>query len=141
MSGQTEGTDAQARRQSALLRLSTRIAAAQVEDDVCRAVVDGLHDQALGYDFVSVLLLDGRGGDRVLRASVGWAGAHEGLRISPGQGLSERPLLDGLMHYSPSVERETGHVHGATRIGSGSLVRSSVCFRRRDSTGRRCSRV
>jgi PAS domain S-box-containing protein len=114
-----EKTEAQARRQSALLRLSTRIAAAQSEDGVCRAVVDGLHDRALGYDFVGVLLVDPRTGDRIMRASVGWPGAHEGLRIPRGQGLSERPLLDGLMHYSPRVEREAGHVHGAT---SGSEV-------------------
>jgi PAS domain S-box-containing protein len=117
--GMNDEMAAQARRQSALLRLSTRIAGAQTEQDVCRAVVDGLHDRALGYDFVSTLLVDGPAGDRVLRASVGWPGAHDGLRIPPGQGLSERPLLDGLMHYSPRVEREPGHVHGAT---SGSEV-------------------
>jgi PAS domain S-box-containing protein len=108
------GLTAQARRQSALLRLSTRIAGAQSEQDVCRAVVDGLHDGALGYDFVGVLLVENPGGARVLRASVGWLGAHDGMRIPPGQGLSERPLVDGVMHYSPRVEREPGHIHGAT---------------------------
>jgi PAS domain S-box-containing protein len=108
------GAEAQAHRQSALLRLSTSIAAAQDEAAVCRCVVDGLHDEALGYDFVGMLLVDRATGDRVLRASVGWAGAHDGLRIPPGRGLSERPLLDGRLHYSPEVEREPGHYHGAS---------------------------
>jgi PAS domain S-box-containing protein len=108
------GAEAQSRRQSALLRLSTSIAAAHDEAAVCRCVVDGLHDEALGYDFVGMLLVDPATGDRVLHASVGWEGMHDGLHIPPGQGLSERPLLDGRLHYSPRVEREAGHYHGAT---------------------------
>lgn len=107
-------SDAEARRRSALLRLSTRIAAAKDEQEVCEAVVAGLHDRGLGYDFIGVLLLDTTTGERVLTASVGWEGVHEGLRVSPGQGLSERPLLDGEVHYTPRVRRESGHVHGAT---------------------------
>ena len=105
----------EARRRSALLRLSTRIAAAQDQRAACQAIVDGLHDRDLGYDFVAVFLVDPVTGDRVLRASVGWEGAHEGFRIAPGQGLSERPLLDGRVHYSPQVRRERTHVHGPTR--------------------------
>jgi PAS domain S-box-containing protein len=109
-----KGAEALSHRQSALLRLSTSIAAAHDETAVCRCVVDGLRDEALGYDFVGMLLVDPATGDRVLRASVGWAGVHDGLRIPPGQGLSERPLLDGQLHYSPRVDREPGHYHGAT---------------------------
>ncbi len=37
-----------ARRQSALLRLSTSIAAAHTEKEVCASLVQGLHDDALG---------------------------------------------------------------------------------------------
>ncbi len=107
-------SDAEARRRSALLRLSTRIAEARDEHEVCEAVVAGLHDRGLGYDFVGVLLLDRASGERVLTASVGWEGVHEGLRIPAGKGLSERPLLDGEVHYSPRVRRESGHVHWAT---------------------------
>jgi PAS domain S-box-containing protein len=106
-------TDAESRRRSALLRLSTRIAAAHDEHEVCEAVVAGLHDRDLGYDFVGVLVVDPTTGDRVLTASVGWEGTHDDFRIPVGQGLSERPLLDGGVHYTPRVQREAGHVHGA----------------------------
>ena len=102
--------DALAHRQSALLRLSTRIAAAGDEDAVCRSVVDGLRDEALGYDFVAVLLVDEHTGDRVLRASVGWPEAPGALRLGPGQGLSERVLQDGGLRYTPRVDREPGHL-------------------------------
>ncbi len=111
--GDSHERESEARRRSALLRLSTGIAAAHDEQAVCQAVVDGLHDRDLGYDFVGVLLVDPESGDRVLQASVGWKGKHEGFRIAPGQGLSERPMLDGEVHYSPKVRHEAGHVHGA----------------------------
>jgi len=41
-------TDLVLQRQTALLRLSTGIAAARNEEEVCQAVVDGLQDEALG---------------------------------------------------------------------------------------------
>ncbi|MGK7311726.1 MAG: GAF domain-containing protein [Candidatus Longimicrobiales bacterium M2_2A_002] len=106
------GTDAGARRQSALLRLSTNIAAAHGEDEVYAATVEGLRDEALGYNFVSVLTVEPGTGDRVLRASVGWDGGPDGYRIEPGKGLSERPLLDGRMHYSPDVMVDDRFVPG-----------------------------
>ncbi|MEE8135388.1 MAG: hypothetical protein V3T56_10035, partial [Gemmatimonadales bacterium] len=85
--------DANLRREAALLRLSTNIASAETEEEICNAVVNGLHDKALGYDFVALLLVDEESGDRVLTASVGWDNAPNNLRIKPGTGLSERPLL------------------------------------------------
>ncbi len=104
--------DAVLRRQSALLRLSTGIAEAQGEDEVCRAVVTGLHDEALGYNFLGILILDPDTGDRILRANVGWDKEHQHFRIHPGEGLSERPLLDGKTHYTPRVREEKGYVGG-----------------------------
>ncbi len=100
------GDTALARRQSALLRLSTGIAAAHTEGKVCESLVQGLHDHALGYNLVGVFLLDPETGERVLQASVGWAGADEGLRLGKGEGLSERPLRDARLHYSPRVSDE-----------------------------------
>jgi len=97
-------------RQDALLRLSSSIASAESETDVARAVVTGLYDEALGYDFVAVLLVDAATGDRVLVASKGWKKAPANLRIRPGQGLSERPLLDGRLHYTPRVTKETRYL-------------------------------
>ncbi len=98
-----------ARRQAALLRLSAEIAAAREETAVCESVVGGLHDDDLGYEFVAVFMVDEPTGDRVLRASVGW-NAPEAWRVPHGQGLSEKALLDGTLHYSPDVAAETGYV-------------------------------
>ncbi len=45
-----------ARRQAALLRLTAGIAAATDEADVYRSMVEGLHDEALGYNFLGAFL-------------------------------------------------------------------------------------
>jgi PAS domain S-box-containing protein len=97
-------------REAALLRLSTAIAAAETERDICKAVADGLQDPALGFDFVAVLLVDEATGERVVIASHGWEGAPPGLRVRPGQGLSELPLLDGRLHYTPQVTQDTRYL-------------------------------
>jgi PAS domain S-box-containing protein len=100
----------QARRQAALLRLSTAITAAETELEICRAVATGLYDEALGYDFVALLLVDERTGDRVLVATAGKAKLPPDLRVRPGEGLSERPLLDGRLHYTAEVTRDTRYL-------------------------------
>ena len=100
----------QGRRQAALLRLSTDIAAAETEVEICRAVAEGLHDEALGYDFVALLLVDEPTGDRVLVATSGAAALPPDLRVRPGQGLSERPLLDGKLHYTAEVTHDTRYL-------------------------------
>ena len=110
MSEPRRSANGQRHRQAALLRLSTAIASADGEPEVCRAVVDGLHDESLGYDFVAVLLVDDVSGDRVLVASRGWKEAPDGLRMKPGQGLSELPLLDGRLHYTPQVTDDTRYL-------------------------------
>ena len=76
------GETAMALRQSALLKLSTSIAAAHSEREVCESLVQGLYDDALGYNLVGVFLLDPETGDRVLQASVGWEGASKFPRVS-----------------------------------------------------------
>jgi len=112
-------SDHDARRQLALLRLSAEIAAAPDEEEICRAVVNGLVDPALGYDFLGVFLLDEVTGDRVLHASVGWPDAPKGWRIHPGQGLSDRPMHDGKLRYTSDVTREAGYLPS---LASGSEV-------------------
>ncbi len=97
-------------REGALLRLSSGIAAAESEQGICRAVVDGLHDPALGFDFVAMLLVDHASGDRVVVASRGAADMPDGHRVPPGSGLSELPLLDGRLHYTPQVTTETRYL-------------------------------
>ena len=108
-----------ARRQSALLRLSADIAKAQTEADVCQAVVDGLHDEALGYAFLGVFLRDPATEDRVLGAAVGWDDIPANMRVRPGQGLSARPMLDGKLRYTPDVAQEPEYVPG---LSTGSEV-------------------
>jgi len=110
---------AAAHRQAALLRLSTEIAAAQDEEGIYRSVVSGLHDEALGYNFLGVFLLDPESGDRVLQASVGWPDVPDDWRVHRGEGLSEQALLDGELHYTPDVTRESRYLPS---LASGSEV-------------------
>ncbi len=100
----------QARRLSALLRLGGDIAAGHDEHAICQRVVSGLHDEALGYELVALFLVDETTSDRVLEASVGWQDVRDGFRIPEGQGLSERPLVDGKLHYTPDVQRDPAYV-------------------------------
>ncbi len=108
----------QSHRQSALLRLSTGIAAAHDEMEVCQSVVDGLRDEALGYNFIGLFMVDPKTGERVMRASVGWPGDHDSFRVPPGQGLSERPIQDGELHYTPRCKDVSSYVSAAPAGGS-----------------------
>ncbi len=81
--------------------------------------MDGLHDEALGYAFLGVFLLDPASGDRVLGAAVGWADIPADMRVPAGRGLSARPLADGQLHYTPDVTREPAYVPG---LSSGAEV-------------------
>jgi PAS domain S-box-containing protein len=111
--------DDMARRQAALLRLSTAIAASTDEAGVYRSMVNGLHDEALGYNFLGAFLLDEETGDRVLQASVGWPDVPHDWRVHRGQGLSERALQDGELHYTPDVTHAAGYMPS---LASGSEV-------------------
>ena len=97
------------RRQAALLRLSAELAATMEESEICHRVVDGLRE-TLDYDVVALFLLDQTTGNRVLTASVGYE--EPVSHLPPGRGLSERPLLDGELHYSPDVSTEPRYFYG-----------------------------
>jgi PAS domain S-box-containing protein len=107
------------RRQAALLRLSTGIAAAHDEDAIYRSMVTGLHDEALGYNFLGVFLLDPATGDRVLQASVGWPDAPAAMRVHRGEGLSAQAMQDGKLHYTADVRRASKYL---ASLASGSEV-------------------
>ena len=107
-----------AHRQAALLRLAVDVVAATDEAQVCQRLVDGLHDEALGYDFLGAFLID-ESGDRVLRASMGWPGVPKAWRLHPGQGLSDRAVRDAKLHYTPVVTIEPSYLPG---LNSGSEV-------------------
>ena len=107
-----------ARRQAALLRLSTGIAAAHDEVAICQAVVNGLHDEALGYNFLGAFLLDEKTGDRLLKASIGWHGPAD-LRVQPGAGISAKAIADGQLHYTADVTKDKNYI---VSLASGSEV-------------------
>jgi PAS domain S-box-containing protein len=100
---------AQAARQAALFRLSAELAATLDEIEICSRVVNGLKD-TLGYDVLAVMLVEESTGDRVLAASVGFD--EPITRLRPGEGLSERPLLDGQLHYTPNVVQDPRYFFG-----------------------------
>jgi diguanylate cyclase (GGDEF)-like protein/PAS domain S-box-containing protein len=101
----------QAKRQAVLLQLSTDLAVALDEQDICKRAVHNLHDM-LGFDYVSVYLVDEDSGDRVLQVGRGLPDQIIPDRMPPGQGLSERPLLDGQLHYTPDVRQESNYIPG-----------------------------
>jgi PAS domain S-box-containing protein len=100
---------AQARRQAALFRLSAALATTMEESEIYHCVVDGLHG-TLGYDVVALFLVDRTTGDRVLAASVGYKEPPSPLR--PGEGLSERPIFNGQLHYVPDVSGDPRYFYG-----------------------------
>ncbi|HSJ09971.1 MAG TPA: GAF domain-containing protein, partial [Longimicrobiales bacterium] len=102
--------NAASRRQAALLRLSTALAGALEEDDICEHAVAGLHDRELGYDLLGLFLLDPSTGERVLHACRGWPGAEPGLRVPVGAGLSQRAIDDRTLHYTPRVTEAPSYV-------------------------------
>lgn len=103
---------AQTRRQAALLRLSAELAATLDEAEVCERVVRGLRE-TLGHAVVAFFLLDETSGDRIMAAADGYADEEPPTRIRSGQGLSEHPLLDGQLHYTPDVSQEPSYYPGA----------------------------
>ncbi len=113
-----EALETYARQQTALFQLSANLATTLDEADICQKVVRGLHE-TLGYGHVALLLADEITGERVLSANVEWPDAQPGWRISPGRGLSERPLLDGQFHYTPDVTRDPRYIPG---LNSGAEV-------------------
>lgn len=111
-------TQRQASQQAALFQLSTELAPILDEDTICRKVVDSLF-QHLGYDYVGIYLVDPVTGDRVLKHSNGWEGIPDLARIPRGSGLTEGPLLDGQIHYTPDVLKEPNYIPGT---GTGSEI-------------------
>ena len=107
------------RRQAALLRLTTAIASAKDEHAVYQSMVNGLRDEALGYNFLGVFIIEPETGDRVLQASVGWPDIPTGMHVHRGEGISDRAVRDGKLHYTPDVRADASYVPS---LASGSEV-------------------
>ena len=85
---------------------------------ICQVATQTLYEISK-FAHVAIYLVDEETQERVLIAA---AGADERIlpqRIPPGQGLSERPLLDGQLHYTPDVSIEPRYIRG---LGGGSEV-------------------
>jgi len=108
-----------AHRQAALLRLSTGIVAAENEQAIYSAMVAGLHDEALGYSFLGVFIIDPATGDRLLQAHRGWQEVEAVRRVHAGEGLSARAVADGRLHYTPDVTKVAAYL---PTLNSGSEV-------------------
>ncbi|MEW5941855.1 MAG: PAS domain S-box protein, partial [Chloroflexota bacterium] len=105
------GLEIYARQQAALYRLSSDLASALEETEVCQTIARALHD-TLGYDYLGLFLLDKATGERVLQAKIGWSSAPDDWRIPPGQGVSEHAILSGRLHYTPDVRLDPRYVAG-----------------------------
>jgi len=104
------GTKKRGGYHAALFRLSADLGAVIDEAEIYHCVVEGLHE-TLGYDFVAVFRYDPKTGYRDLVASAGFT--EPVTPLAPGEGLSERPLLNGKLHYSANVAKEPGYFYGA----------------------------
>ncbi len=104
--------------QLALTSLSKVFAASLSEELICHNLAHRLQE-VQGYEFVAVYLVDEKSGNRVLKASVGRVGIPEKQIIEPGIGLSEQPLLDGKLQYTPDVTQNPRYLAG---LGQGSEV-------------------
>ena len=113
-----EDEQSRAKHQTALLDLSGGLAATLDVKGIAQMIVDSLSHK-LGYANLGFYLVDAKSGDRVLQASAGWPDNPDIIRIPPGRGTTERPLLDGQLHYSPDVRINPHYFSG---IGTGSEV-------------------
>ncbi|CAN5875924.1 hypothetical protein BH20GEM1_BH20GEM1_04600 [soil metagenome] len=76
------GSSALARLRKALLDLSTRIAEARGEEEVCHSVVEGLRNDAFGFDAVGLYLAGSSSFDPQLKATAGPFGARGAAPVS-----------------------------------------------------------
>ena len=111
----TSRRSAQAHRQAALLRLTTGIVSAHSEDDIYHAMVDGLHDEALGYSFLGAFILEPRPATGCCARARAGRCARE-LAVHKGEGLSARAVDDGTLHYTPDVTRESRYLASRVRV-------------------------
>ena len=100
-----EAERSQARRQEALFRLSAELAATLDETEVCRQVVNGLHD-TLGYGHMALYLRAENTGEFVLQAKDSLADAPP--QLPPPRGADQYPFQNGQLHYIPNITQDRG---------------------------------
>jgi PAS domain S-box-containing protein len=125
---------------SALLNLSTRIAEAQDEEQVCLSVVEALQDEAFGFDGVGLYLAGSASFEPSLKASAGDFGAG-------GESVSELKLPLTIEHSAIGelvVQRESSRAFGkgdmeilaaAANQASMAIARARLLAAERQRTG------
>ena len=93
-----------------LFKLSSELIQLIDEQEICEKVISRLHN-SLGYDFVALFLLDETTKVRNLIASAGFVDPVTSL--FPGQGLSEKPFIDGKLQYTPDVTKSEKYFFGS----------------------------
>jgi diguanylate cyclase (GGDEF)-like protein len=111
-------------RQTTLASLSAGFATALSEDEICNELARRLIE-IQGYDYVAIYLIDEKTKSRELRASAGGLGITKISTISSGKGLSEQPLLDGKLQYTPDVSTNSKYIPG---LGRGSEIDVPIQF-------------
>ena len=123
------GMSALSRLRSALLGLSTRIAEARGEDEVCRSVVEGLRNDAFGFDAVGLYLAGSSTFDPRLMASAGSFGAGGGALVSE----LKLPLKVGQSAIGELVlqrERTRAFEKGDMEIAAAAASQASIAIAR-----------
>ncbi|HBY06257.1 MAG TPA: hypothetical protein DEH22_00090 [Chloroflexi bacterium] len=117
-------TEKQAQRDATLAQLSGGFAVTLTEDEVCQELVDRLYKSGR-YDHVVVLLLDPYSRNRVLRAEATKVNIPPKRVLAPGEGLSERAILDLKPNYTPDVSKTPRYTPG---LGKGSEIDIPIIF-------------
>lgn len=119
------GSRQEADRQAALFRLSSLLAETLDAEEIYDRTVSALHE-ALGYEIVAVFEVSPGTTERVLRSFRGYRDPASPL--PPGKGISEAPILDGKLNYTPDVSKSPKYYYGAggSEVDVPILVRDEV---------------
>jgi diguanylate cyclase (GGDEF)-like protein len=115
---QLEKSIGNSERQAAIASLSGGFTTTLTEDEICDELARRLN-QVRGYEFVAVYLLDEARENRILKANIGGLGSPNAHVIPRGKGLSEKPIIDGVLQYTPDVSQHARYIPG---LGHGSEV-------------------
>lgn len=101
----------QSQCEAALAQLSAGFTATHNETQIFNELIERLR-AVHGYDFVGVFMVEPSSRNRILQTESLKEELNSTQVLRPGEGLSERPLLDGKLHYSPDITVEAAHVPG-----------------------------
>ncbi len=104
-------------RSQVLYQISAELSRLNDTPELCHAVAKLLHDK-LAYEYVYVVLVDKRTGERIIMDCLGKNCQRVGQRIPRGMGLIEIALNDRKLHYWPDVLLEENYYLTGSEIRS-----------------------